>query len=155
MSLGEVLEALSKDKMKTLIAISICFALLIHGCAATSNKAGKPAPLHLADQRYWPGSEENLALGITGKFNSLEEMTSTFKLDNIVGAFGHRTWIFADILVSMDCNANGYVISWVVSGPKPLISAYVQRLENLYKQNKVFYDFGYFEVKVTAGCWEP
>jgi len=141
--------------MKIFITLSIGFALLIQGCAVTSSKASKPVPLHLAYQRYWPGPDENLALDITGKFNSLEEMTSTLKLDNTIGAFGHRTWIFADILVLMDCNANGHVISWVVSGPKPLISAYVQNLENLYKQDKIFYDFGYFEVKVTAGCWEP
>lgn len=138
--------------MKTFIATSICFILLIQGCDKKSSETAESASLHLADQRYWPGPEENLALTIAGKFNTLEEMTSAFRLDNTIGAFEHRTWIFADILVSMNCNANGYVTSWVVSGPKPLISDYIQRLENLYKHDKVFYDFCYSEIEVTAGC---
>ena len=155
MSLRDVPEALSNNMMKTFIAISICFALLIQGCAATNSKASESVPLHLADHKYWSGSDENLALEITGKFNSLEEMASTLRLDNNISAFNNRTWLFADILVLMDCNANGDVASWVVSGPKPLISAYVQHLEKLYEQNTLFYDFGYFEIKVTAGYREP
>jgi hypothetical protein len=45
--------------------------------------------------------------------------------------------------VSADFNGAGSVATWQVSGPKPLLLAYLESLKSQYEDNSLFYDFGY------------
>lgn len=161
--------ALAKSTKKAMfvIVMNLCLYLLLAGCTDITlkekistkesiSKESTHAPLRIAIQRYWPDSEGNRAVDIFGKFNTQEEMAATLRLDNVIGTFHDRTWVLADILVSMDFNANGDVAGWIVSGPEPLISAYIQYLQGLYKQDRVFYDFFVGDIKVEPyGClWD-
>jgi len=101
-------------------------------------------PILVADQLYyWEDDAENIGISITGKFNSREKMAETFDLLRIVGLFQGRAWALADILVTVDLNANGDVASWEISGPEPLLMSYIKDLDARYEDRSLFYDFGY------------
>lgn len=102
-----------------------------------------PVGVVVADKYYWPGPEGNLGLKITGKFISLEKEAATFDLLQEIGQFRGRQWKLADILVAVDLNANGNVATWQVSGPRPLITEYLDRLRKQYEDRSLFYDFGF------------
>ncbi len=110
------------------------------------------APVVVADKYYWPGSEGNLGLQITGKFISLEKEAASFDLLQEVGQFRGRQWKLGDILVSVNFNANGNVATWKVSGPKPLITEYIDGLRKRYEDKSLFADFSftYVNFKPTA-----
>lgn len=136
------------DKKQLIVILAA--VLLLGGCASLHQEA-----VIVADQKYCWESEGNLGISISGKFNSSEKMAETLNLNKEIGTFNSRKWKLVDILVSMDLNANGDVATWEVSGPKPLLSNYLEDLEAKYKDNSLFYDFGYSFVNFKpAAYWE-
>lgn len=109
--------------------------------------------LFLADKFIWSGEGGVRAVRIFGKFNSRELMVENLALDHEVGRLSDlrnssalRVWTLGDILVSMELNANGFVGSWTVAGPRPLIDAYAARLTKANETRTIFYDFGLSEL---------
>lgn len=105
-------------------------------------------PIPVADQYYWTGSEGNIGLAITGKFVSLEKMIETTMLTKSIGTHRGRQhelkeWHLHDILISIDFNGNGYVATWEICGPQPLLMSYLESLQATHEDRSVFYDFGY------------
>jgi hypothetical protein len=131
-----------------LLSLNVAFA----GCHCTVRQL---EPALVADRLYYVGPEGNKAYTINGQFNSREHMIDLLRLDAPIGTFAQSEWILADVLISLDCNANGDVAEWSVSGPQPLIDKYVSQLRKLYDTKKTFYDFGanVLDVKPTA-YWE-
>jgi len=111
-------------------------------------------PVLVADRLYWFESdgEGNQAYQICAKFYSQSQLADALRLDTTVGKYVDRSWTLADILVQVDLNANGNVATWMVSGPAPLILAYINDLQQLYENNELMYDFGIIEIdaKPTA-----
>jgi hypothetical protein len=110
-------------------------------------------PVLIADGFYWAGSEGNLGVRITGKFHSEELLIATFDLAAEIGEFKSKKypfrptpWTLRDILVLADFNGSGSVATWQVSGPRPLIEAYLASMKRRYEDRSLFYDFGYSEV---------
>jgi len=104
----------------------------------------------VADPYYWTGPEGNLGIEITGKFQSEEGLKGTLNLSNEIGLFKDRkypfklkSWRLRDILISVDLNSVGSVVRWQVSGPKPLLLGYLDRLKKDYDDKSVFYDLSY------------
>jgi hypothetical protein len=145
--------------MKPAALIAAVFLALSTSHAQQSRMSNNENVLTVADQYYWSGPEGNLGIEVLGKFRSEEKLTDTLNLLKEIGTFNAKkqpfnptSWKLRDVLISMDLNANGNVVRWHVSGPKPLLLSY---LENLKKQNEdksVFYDFGYafLHIKPTA-----
>jgi hypothetical protein len=105
--------------------------------------------LYLADKYIWGPPDGVRAVRISGKFNSRELMVAKLKLDLVVGTVPdarsptrERVLTLGDILVSMDLNANGYVGSWTIAGPRSVVTAYVSSLSRTNDDRSVFYDFG-------------
>ncbi len=134
--------------VRTLIQIAtLLMAVLPLQAAAPQER------LFLADKFIWTGEGGIRAVRIFGKFNSRELMVENLALDHEVGRLPDlrnsstvRVWTLADILVSMELNANGFVGSWTVAGPRPLIDAYAASLAKAYETRTIFYDFGLFEL---------
>ncbi len=141
------------------------FVLTFVSCvqAAEGSKEKTGPPVMVADQFYWAGPEGNLGISFGAKFRSAEKMAETFNLLGEIGVFTgkhpaavpERVWFLHDILVSVDFNANGYVATWRVSGPRPLLQRYLDNLRKEYKEGSAFYDFDYtfIDFKPTA-YWE-
>ena len=131
-----------------LIASLILLPFSIH-----AQKTSQPDAKHfvlVADTYYWTGTEGNLGLEITGKFQSEQKLLETLNLSTEVGSFkgrkypfNEKLWHLRDILVSVDFNATGSVATWQVSGPEPLVLLYLENLKKQYEAKSVFYDFGY------------
>jgi hypothetical protein len=126
-------------------------ALALTGC---QSRPGGDQPIVVADRLYWAGpeGEKNQAYQLVGKFTSQSQLVRVLRLDTPIGEFAGRSWTLADILVRVDMNANGNVAEWMVSGPAPLTSAYVQNLRHLHQKKNVMYDFwaSVIDVKPTA-----
>ena len=129
--------------------------ILFLALAATTISAQQPAasvvepPVLVADRLFWAGPEGNAAAEITGKFQSEEKLQQHFQLSNPIGTFTSKQkpprlvqWTLREILVSVDFNGGGSVATWRVSGPKPLVLAYVERLKTQFDDKSQFYDFG-------------
>lgn len=129
--------------MKWFITALLTLALSQTVYAQPSEAAEEKEVEIVADQLYWWEPEGNLGAGIVGKFNSREQMEEELSLTKKIGTFRSKERVLGDILVSIDLNANGDVASWTVSGPKPLVSEYLNTLETGYKDKSLFYDFGY------------
>ena len=112
------------------------------------------SPILVADRLYWFGydGEENQAYRIVAKFHSQSELADALRLDAGIGEYAGSSWTLANILVEVDLNANGYVASWMISGPAFLISAYIDDLQQLYETGVLMYDFSASEIdaKPTA-----
>ena len=107
-------------------------------------------PRVLADRLYWTGAGGNLALRITGKFNSGRVRSKALALDQLIGRYHGRSWTLSDILVSVDFNAMGTTASWVVSGPGPLIGAYAVGWAKRYQKRIGVYDLGVTQIPVLT-----
>jgi len=115
-------------------------------------------PALVADRLYWFGSdgEVNQAYRITAKFNSQSDLADVLRLNAVIGEFAGRSWTLADILVQVDLNANGYVASWMISGPEPLISSYIGELQQLYENGELMYDLSASEIEARpTAFFEP
>jgi hypothetical protein len=121
-----------------------------------SYAAEEPAqsPLVVADRLYYAGPEGNLGLSFLVKFVSLASLADHLRPDRPIGNFKNREWRLYDVLVSADCNGNGYVAEWKVSGPSPLLLEYQRNLEADRDRN-IFVDFSsqVLDFKPTAH-WE-
>jgi hypothetical protein len=102
----------------------------------------------LSDEYLWTGEEGTRVVRISGKFQSEEAMTETLNLTARIGRFSDRVWPheerdwrLKDVLLSMDLNGNGNVASWIVAGPTPLITDYVDTLAARLADRTIFYDF--------------
>ena len=131
-----------------LISILILFALSLLAQAGIQHEANSPTLV--AETYYWVGQEGNLGIEITGKFQSEQKLADTLNLSKEVGSFkgrkypfNEKIWHLRDILVSEDFNASGSVAKWQVSGPKPLVLAYLESLKRQFEDKSLFYDFGY------------
>ena len=135
-----------RNSLLTVLAI-----LAFTGCQSL-HRVGRPGVV--ADRLYWAGpeGEKNEAYNVFAKFNSQSQLADVLRLDARIGTFAGRPWTLADILVRVDLNANGDVADWMVSGPAPLISAYVKNLRQLYEKKELMYDFSasMIDVKPTA-----
>ena len=130
--------------MRSVIIILAMLFLFSTAYAQDSEDIRKLDPLLVADQLYyWENDAENIGIEIGGKFNSREKMAETFSLLQNVGTFRAREWVLADILISVDFNANGDVAGWQVSGPKPLLLSYLEKLKAAHKDESIFYSFSY------------
>jgi hypothetical protein len=109
-----------------------------------------PPEAEIPDQFYWLRPPGNLALTLTGKFNSAEKMAKTFNLSKKIGSFDGREWKLSDILLAVDFGGGGYYAQWQVSGPKPLIQNYLNALKAQYDNKSVFYDFSYSTIHFTV-----
>ena len=89
---------------------------------------------------------------MSAKFMTPALRANEFRLDAPVAVYQGRTWLLDDILVSVDFNANGYVASWAVAGPKPVIDAHVGHLRDLARDRNKVYDHGIRLVVVRCGC---
>lgn len=87
---------------------------------------------------------------IFGKFETIEKLSETLRLDAEVGRYEGRVWRLHDILVSADFSSNGYNASWIVSGPEPLLTEYIARLQRGYADRSIIYDFS-----VSPHCIQP
>jgi hypothetical protein len=130
----------------TPVVVVTMFFLLSVG----SQSQNKPGQVLVADVYYWTGPEGNLGIEITGKFQSKDQQKDMLNVSKEIGTFKGKkypfeptTWTLLDILVSADFNANGSVATWRVSGPKPLLCDYLDRLKRAYEDKSVFYDFRY------------
>src|SRR5678815_5339028 len=122
--------------------ILLLTSLLLLPFSIHAQKASQPDAENsvlVADPYYWVGPEGNLGLEITGKFQSEESLAYTLNLSKEVGSFKSRhypfdekLWHLRDILVSVNFNATGSVATWQVSGPKPLLLAYLESLKKRY-----------------------
>ena len=112
-------------------------------------------PVLVADRLYWFGSdgEENQAYQIGAKFNLQSQLADVLRLDTNVGEYDGRSWTLADILVQVDLNANGNVASWTISGPAPLILAYIDNLQQLYENSELMYVFGAREIDAEPSAF--
>jgi hypothetical protein len=149
--------------MKTILPLILTlhlFTAVTH--AQQTNIMQSEEPHIVADQYYWSGSEGNVGISFTGKFQSLEKMAKTFNLLQEIGEFKTSavsaqtmSWKLHHILISIDLNANGNVAKWQVSGPKPLLFQYLEKMKRDFENRSLFYDFGYTIVnfKPTA-YWE-
>jgi len=124
---------------------------------ATSSSSTPPAtqaptsvaskePVAVADRFYWSGAKGNLGLSLVGKFSSPEKMMETFYLSKPIAIFNGKLWKLNDILVSTDFNANGNVVNWKVSGPRPVLERYLASLKASYQNKSLLYDFAFSEV---------
>jgi hypothetical protein len=127
----------------------ILFTLLVLAVQGTSQQRTGHTVL-VADPYYWPWSEGNIGIEITGKFQSEQGLLDTLNLTRDVGLFkdkkypvNPRAWKLRDILISADFNATGSVAKWQVSGPRPLLLSYLASLQEQYESRSTFYDFGY------------
>lgn len=123
--------------------------------------------VRVARRLYYSGPEGNSAYCVSWKFNSFEDMVQNLWLGAPIGRFHSEEclagkcvdpgcaateWRLGDILVSMYLNANGYCPSIIVSGPKPLVDAYVGRLsaEEETGRDLMWYDFSCSPIKVET-----
>ena len=104
--------------------------LCVAALSLASDELETMMPEVVADEYYWAGPEGNVGLAITGKFTSLEAMAQILDLTAKVGRFRDRTssfktkdWVLRDVLISVNLNANGFVATWRVCGPKPSTNA--------------------------------
>ena len=137
--------------------------MLFLALTATTINAQQPAPrvveapVLVADRFFWAGPEGNAAAEITGKFQSEEKLQQHFQLSNPIGTYTSKQksprlvqWTLREILVSVDFNGGGSVATWRVSGPKPLVLAYVDRLKTQFNDKSLFYDFGIRQLKTKV-----
>jgi len=117
----------------------------------SSSSAARPeqraAPAVVSDRLYYAGGEGNMGAGLTGKFVSPTALEAAFELGQPVGEFGGRSWLLRDILVRASFDALGDAAAWEVSGPRPLVSQYVQRLAAAYEDRSLLYDFSWREIE--------
>lgn len=125
--------------MRKHLFMMVVAALALTGCQSFY----VDRPVVIADRLYWAGceGEKNEAYNFVAKFNSQSQLAEALRFDAPIGKFAGRSWTMADILVRVDLNANGDVAAWMVSGPQPLISAYVTNLRQLYEKKKLMYEF--------------
>ncbi len=138
-------------RLKKLAFVLAGFLLTVgraHEYGRPQEKTGEPTLV--ADAYYWAGPEGNLGIEIVGKFQSEMQLRKTFDLSSEIGLFKSKkypfqttTWTLRDILISVDFNGNGSVAIWRVSGPKPLLTNYLESLRRRFEDKSVFYDFGY------------
>ncbi len=158
--------------MKTLVYLLVLSTLtaLSVGCASTNSvqkgadgaseamggveaSAEEEGPELIADQLFWTGPEGNLGMDLFAKFNSTEELYATLDLNAEIGQFDGRAWKLGEVLVYVDLNANGNVASWLVSGPKPLIEAYADKLQTMAKDDKAIYSFNATPYEVAPSAF--
>jgi len=131
-----------------MLSALVTLVVLLSGIASTAQAPN--GNILVADAYYWSGPEGNLGIEITGKFQSEEGLKNILSLSSEIGLFKdrrypskERNWTLRDVLISVDLNANGSVATWRVSGPRPLLASYLDRLKRLYEDKSMFYDFGY------------
>ncbi|HKQ80105.1 MAG TPA: hypothetical protein VJ810_40810 [Blastocatellia bacterium] len=136
--------------MKAIAAAMILFLLPLCVIPQENRVVKNDDPVHIADRYFYARPEGNLGIEIAGKFQSEEILKATLDLSAEIGVhkakkypFDETMWTLRDILVSVDFNANGSVAVWRVSGPKPLLLNYLERLKNQYEDKSLFYDFGH------------
>lgn len=129
--------------MRIFIILISSFLLSATVYAEKAEDINSKEAITVADQLYWWEKEGNLGVSISAKFNSVEKMAQTLDLLKEIGTFHSKKWRLHEVLVSVDFNANGDVATWLVSGPKPLLLNYIKDLEAGYKDQSLFYDFGY------------
>ncbi|HNW91984.1 MAG TPA: hypothetical protein PKM88_03630 [bacterium] len=132
----------------------LLLTVLLSGCALTNSLTPGREQLLVADRLYYAGADGNAAMVITAKFVSARERGEVINLRTAVGRFGNQVWVLGDILVNVDCNANGAVATWTVSGPRPLLTAYGDKLKSM-QQRRVMYELSWHEVDAhPAGYYE-
>lgn len=143
------------NKKQRFIAAIISFSLSLTITQQAWTVDPKKA-VPVADQFYaWDCPEGNLGISISAKFNSRQQMEATLNLSKAIGTYQSKKWKLSMILVSANFNFNGDSATWEVSGPKPLLMRYLRGLELQYKDNSLFYDFGYFFIDFEpSGYWE-
>jgi hypothetical protein len=142
--------------MKPIFLALLVLASLPADAKVTREKKAEK-PVLVADAYYWVGPEGNLAVEISGKFQSEDGLRDTLSLTKEIGRFKDRkypfnekSWTLRDILISIDFNSGGSVATWRISGPKPLLSDYVETLIGQYESKSLFYDFSYRAIKVKV-----
>jgi hypothetical protein len=93
---------------------------------------------------------ESNARAIFAKFETIERLSETLRLDAEVGRYEGRVWRLHDIMVTADFSSNGYNASWIVSAPEPLLTEYIARLQRGYADRSVIFDFS-----VSPYCIKP
>ena len=136
--------------MKQILLVATLTLLALSPAAQATSQYEEQSPVLVADTYYWAGPEGNLGMEITAKFQSEQKLEDSLNLLKEIGSFKARKYLFKeeiwhlrDILVSEDFNANGSAAKWRVSGPKPLMLAYIESLKRQYEDKSLFYDFGY------------
>jgi hypothetical protein len=116
----------------------------------TNRTAEMTAPQIVADSFFWFQSEGNIGFEIFGKFQSEDQLRATLGFSADIGSFKAKKYPFAptrwelrDILLSMEFGGGGSTAIWKVSGPKPLLLDYLDRLKRQHEDRSLFYDFGY------------
>jgi uncharacterized membrane protein YkoI len=135
------------EKVRASSAIIVLFIIL--SVPAICMSEGRPV---VCDRLYYDGNEGNSAYNISGKFLTLEMLSDYLDPMKEIGEFGGKRYRLYDILVKADFNGGGFFVEWQVSGPKPLIEKYLEKLEKGLRDKTVFYDLSKtaVDLKTTA-----
>lgn len=143
--------------MKLTVFLIVTSLLVSAANAQNTTKTDSKRFVPIADQFYWTGVEGNLGIEIDGKFETEAALITSLTLETEIGPFkdSHypfnvRKWTLRDILVRVDFSG-GTSAKWQVSGPKPLLMHYLEKLKKGSDDKSVFYDFSYRFVNFKPG----
>jgi hypothetical protein len=104
---------------------------------AAADRETRQEPFIVCDQRFWTGEGGNRALVVSARFTDRDRMAHALDLSRTVGEFNGRPWLLSEVLIDLDLNADGHLVTWRVSGPSALIAAHVDELRRLERSNEV------------------
>jgi hypothetical protein len=131
--------------MRLLILLT-CTTLLA-GCAVTDILTPRRNEIVVADRLRYAGEDGNAAYVISATFASRRELGEVLNLRTTVGRYNNQNWRLDDILVSIDLNRDGTAAAWTVSGPRPLLTAYGEKLKQLQDRQHLLRELTWHEVE--------
>jgi hypothetical protein len=126
------------------------FALLSLPSSALGQRSFARDTLFVSDR--FLTSRSTAGAEIIANFGTAEARAATIRLDAPVATLDGRTWILSDILITADFNGNGYVATWKVAGPTPVIERHIAQIREMTKARDLIYDHGIRKLFVKCAC---
>jgi hypothetical protein len=89
---------------------------------------------------------------VIAHFRTAELRAAVLRLDGVVSIHENRAWLLSDILVNVDFNGNGFVATWRVVGPTPVIEAHLGQIAEIAKDRDQIYDHSIRKSVVKCAC---
>lgn len=135
------------------LLILLTCTMLLTGCAITDILTPRRNEIVVADRLLYAGADGNAAQVISATFATRRELAEVLNLRTTVGRYNNQNWRLDDILVSVDLNADGTAATWTVSGPRPLIAAYGEKLKQLQERQQLMRDLTWHEVEARPDTY--
>lgn len=113
--------------------------------------------IFVADRKYWHEEGGNRSVRLGASFSDAKTLGEYFNLNQDIMDFGGYHWVLSDIIVTMDFNGNGDICSCILSGPKPVVDAFVARATAAAEKSGENGPIGDFDIHpvdcLPSGAW--